>query len=140
MLANAQFMKSPEYTIPVMDFIDENCAVFDGEEVRTTSSNFETCVKSYSTACRLEIEVLILAGDAARVAANPPKVRGASLRAARDVFGRNRRVSRRVSTCSCWYTHEDLQELLARLYVFSAIVRTRKTSTVGVVAQLNVVC
>ena len=29
-----QFMKSPEYTKPVMDFIDEHCPVFDGEEVR----------------------------------------------------------------------------------------------------------
>jgi len=28
-----QFMKSPEYTVPVMDFIDENCMVFDAEEV-----------------------------------------------------------------------------------------------------------
>ena len=27
-------MKSPEYTGPVMDFIDENCMVFGGEEVR----------------------------------------------------------------------------------------------------------
>ncbi len=27
-------MKSPEYTKPVMDFIDEHCTCFDGEEVR----------------------------------------------------------------------------------------------------------
>jgi hypothetical protein len=26
-------MKSPEYTVPVMDFIDEQCLVFDEEEV-----------------------------------------------------------------------------------------------------------
>jgi len=26
------FMKSPEYTVPVMDFIDENCMVFDADE------------------------------------------------------------------------------------------------------------
>jgi len=26
-------MKSPEYTVPVMDFIDENCMVFDADEV-----------------------------------------------------------------------------------------------------------
>ena len=30
-------MKSPEYTVPVMDFIDEECLVFDEEEVRSCS-------------------------------------------------------------------------------------------------------
>ena len=27
-----QFMKSPAYTVPVVDFIDENCLAFDNEE------------------------------------------------------------------------------------------------------------
>ena len=26
------FLKSPPYTVPVMSFIDDNCAVFDAEE------------------------------------------------------------------------------------------------------------
>jgi hypothetical protein len=33
MEAVMMFMKSPEYTVPVMDFIDENCITFDEEEV-----------------------------------------------------------------------------------------------------------
>ncbi len=32
MEAVMQYLKSPAYTYPVMNFIDENCAVFDQED------------------------------------------------------------------------------------------------------------
>lgn len=55
MEAVMMFMKSPEYTVPVMDFIDENCITFDEEEVGLHA-------RSCATAAPLCVHLLMLQG------------------------------------------------------------------------------